>query len=125
MMAIYFGINPPFIGGAEKVLSRQEDLKLIKNDLLQLILTSPGERVHRPEFGTPIRDTVFDPSDRISYDILANEIAEEIINSEPRVFNPQVTVQPIDDGQVIKVKVVANVTFSPNTILELEQEISI
>ena len=124
-MAIYFGQNPPFVGGAEKVLSRQEDLRLIKNDLLQLIMTSPGERVHRPDFGTPIRSTVFDPSDDISYDLLADGILEEIIASEPRVLNPQVVVQPIDDGQAVKVRVIANLTFDPNAILELEQEISI
>jgi hypothetical protein len=52
---IWFGFNPPFIGGQQKVMSRQEDLRLIKNDLLQLLLTVPGERVHRPTFGSPIR----------------------------------------------------------------------
>jgi len=124
-MAIYFGFNPPFIGGAEKVLSRQEDLKLVKNDLLQLILTSPGERVHRPKFGTVIRETLFDPSDDTTYELLADDIQDEIVRSEPRVFNVQVTVQPIDDGQMIKVKVLANLTFDPNAILELAQDISI
>ena len=57
-MATYFGQNPPFVGGAEKVLSRQEDIRLIKNDILQLIMTSPGERVHRPNFGTAVRETI-------------------------------------------------------------------
>ena len=124
-MAIYFGQNPPFTGGAEKVLSRQEDLRLIKNDLLQLIMTSPGERIHRPTFGTAIRETLFDPSDDISYDLLADGIREEIIRSEPRVFDPQVSVQSVEDGQVVKVRVVANVTFDPNAILELEQDIAV
>lgn len=124
-MAIYFGQNPPFIGGAEVVLSRQEDLKLIKNDLLQLILTTPGERIHRPTFGTPVRQTLFDPSDSTSYDLLADDIREEIIRSESRVLDPQVWVQPMDDDQIVKVRVVANVTFDPNAILELEQEIAV
>ena len=124
-MAIYFGMNPPFIGGAEKVLSRQEDLRLIKNDILQLILTSPGERVHRPAFGTPIRSAVFDPSDDKSYDDLADDIQEAIDESEPRVFNTSVTVQPIDDGQVVHVTVVASLTFDPDAIIKLEQDISL
>ena len=55
----------------------------------------------------------------------ADGILEEIIASEPRVLNPQVVVQPIDDGQAVKVRVIANLTFDPNAILELEQEISI
>lgn len=124
-MAVYFGFNPPFIGGTEKVLSRQEDMRLIKNDLLQLIMTSPGERVHRPTFGTPVRNSVFDPSDEVSYDLLADGIREEIENSEPRVFGPEVTVQAVDDGKTVKVRVLANLTFDPQAILELEQEILI
>ena len=124
-MAIYFGQNPPLIGGAEKVLSRQEDVRLIKNDILQLILTSPGERIHRPTFGTAVRMILFDPSDSISYEILASSITDAILASEPRVLDPRVTAQPIDDGQAIKVRVVANLTFDPNAILELEQDISI
>jgi len=122
-MAVYFGYNPPFVGGAGGVMSRQEDLRLVKNDLLQLILTSPGERVHRPDFGTDLRASVFDPSDTQSYELLAADIRDEILRSEPRVLNPRVSAQPVGDGQIVKVFVIANLTFNPDAVLELEQEI--
>jgi phage baseplate assembly protein W len=35
---------------------------LLHGKILQLLLTSPGERVNNPEFGTRLRDLVFDPN---------------------------------------------------------------
>jgi len=62
-MVNFYGFNPPFLGGNQNVLSRQEDVRLIQNDILQLLLTSPGQRVMRPNFGTSINYQLFDPLD--------------------------------------------------------------
>jgi phage baseplate assembly protein W len=37
----------------------------IRNKVLQVLLTSPGERVNLPEFGCGLRDLVFDPNNEI------------------------------------------------------------
>lgn len=37
----------------------------IRNKVLQLLLTSPGERVNLPEFGCGLRELVFDPNNEI------------------------------------------------------------
>ena len=37
----------------------------IRGKLLQVLLTSPGERVNLPEFGCGLRDLVFDPNNEI------------------------------------------------------------
>jgi|SRR5882724_10097213 len=37
----------------------------IRAKLLQVLLTSPGERVNLPEFGCGLRDLVFDPNNEI------------------------------------------------------------
>ena len=62
-MVNFYGFNPPFLGGNQNVLSRQEDVRLIQTDILQLLLTSPGQRVMRPNFGTSINYQLFDPLD--------------------------------------------------------------
>jgi phage baseplate assembly protein W len=38
---------------------------LLRGQILQLLLTSPGERVNVPEFGTRLRDLVFDPNNDV------------------------------------------------------------
>jgi phage baseplate assembly protein W len=38
---------------------------LLRGKILQLLLTAPGERVNVPEFGTRLRDLVFDPGNEV------------------------------------------------------------
>lgn len=120
MVANYFGWNPPFVGGAQKVFSRQEDERLIKNDLMQLLLTAPGERVHRPDFGTRLRIALFEPLDAITIEDLANEVKSAIDRFEPRLVNVQVFLIPEADNQLLKVTVIGTYVFNPAQKLTLE-----
>lgn len=84
-MATFFGYGPPFFGGPQNVLSRQEDDRLIKNDIRQIILTLPGERDMRPEFGCRLRSAVFDLIVDSDISALENDIVSAIVRYEPRV----------------------------------------
>jgi phage baseplate assembly protein W len=101
----YFGYNAPFIGGNERVLSRQVDDRLIRNDLLQLLLTAPGERVMRPDFGSPIRAYVFEQIDDTGIDILRERIKETITRFEGRVSVTDVAIETNPDSNLINIKV--------------------
>lgn len=92
----FIGFNPPFFGGNSNVMSPQEEERLIKNDLIQLILTFPGERVFRPELGTIARGKVFDMNTPVDLEVLRENIIEAIDEFEPRVTLSDVVVE--DDG---------------------------
>ncbi|HZJ64913.1 MAG TPA: GPW/gp25 family protein [Kofleriaceae bacterium] len=54
-----FGITPTggvFVQGGDA---------LLRGKILQLLLTSPGERVNRPDYGTRLLDLVFDPNSEV------------------------------------------------------------
>lgn len=119
----WFGYNPPFIGGQQGVLSRQEDLRLVKNDVLQLILTNPGERVHRPTFGSPLRSTVFEQNDDITFNTLLSEIANVIRREEPRLANIRVSGTQDRDNNKITLRIDAFLTQDPNVAFELDTEV--
>ena len=104
-MARFFGANTPFIGGNEKILSRQEDERLIRNDLLQLLLTSPGERVMRPDFGGGVRDFLFEQIDDVGIELLQNDIEEAIRKHETRVQITEVVINRNEDSNQIEIKV--------------------
>ena len=103
--ARWFGINAPFLGGAQNVLTRQEDERLIKNDLLQLLLTAPGERVMRPDFGTQIRPSLFDLSDQGTIDALNDNIREQIERFERRVTATDIITELDSDENLLTIKV--------------------
>jgi len=100
-MPLFYGFNSPFMGGKEKVLSRQVDEKLIRNDLLQLLLTAPGERVMRPDFGSPIRPFLFEQMTAADLSTLKDGIITAIEKFEPRVTVTDVTIESNDNGVLI------------------------
>lgn len=120
-MATFYGFNPPFIGGPEGVLSRQEDDRLIKNDLLQLLLTVPGERVNRPNFGVNLRNFVFEDSTPQSLAILAREVRTAVTNQEPRINILDLQIISDPDTNQIKISLAFNLKIDPTRVINLEQ----
>ena len=125
MIATYFGFNPPFFGGPQNVLSRQEDDRLIKNDILQLLLTIPGERVMRPDFGVNLRNFVFEPLTRADLSTLQDNIEEEIAAQEPRVIINSVELTPDADTNRLKIQIVVTIRKDPKKQLTIEQFIDL
>lgn len=109
----YYGFNPPFMGGVQNVLSRQVDERLIKNDILQLILTLPGERVYRPNFGTRLRAIVFDSLTDADLSSLARDIKQSILDNDDRVDNLTVTCANENEGQNVRVRIEATIVTAP------------
>lgn len=117
----YYGFNPPFYGGQEGVLSRQEDDRLIKNDILQLLLTIPGERVMRPDFGVNLRNRVFDTVSEPVVERLRNEIVNAIERYDTRVFVSNITVLPNIDNQSLSIKLILRIRTDPKRTLVIDQ----
>jgi phage baseplate assembly protein W len=118
-MAKVYGYNPPFFGGPQNVMSRQEDARLIKNDLLQLLMTVPGERVYKPNFGVNLRNVVFEQLDEETITRLESEISKKIGQYEQRVVVETVQVTKNDTAQYLNVKVVCSLKDDPNSYLDI------
>jgi len=119
--ATFFGFNPPFIGGAQNVMSRQEDDRLIKNDILQLLLTIPGERVMRPTYGVNLRNFVFENLVSSDLSILQSNIEEQLRIYEPRVDLEFIDLLPDPDKNGLQIKIVVTLKKDPKKQLSIEQ----
>lgn len=120
----YFGFNPPFYRNGQ-VMPVQTDERLIKNDLLQLLLTSPGERDFRPDFGTELRRSMFEQIDNFQIDRIKNSIATSISKFEPRVRVSEIFVERDDNNNQLNIKVYAALTIDHNRVLELNLSLPI
>lgn len=81
----FLGLQYPLVNTARGVLAQKTGVDQIKADLLQLLLTNPGERVMLPSFGTPLRNLIFEPND-VNLEIRARDvITQSILNWEPRI----------------------------------------
>ena len=110
----WFGVNYPFVGGNENILSRQIGTRLIKNDLLQLILTNNGERVMRPLFGGNLRNNVFDQMSAQDLDSIRENLIANIRSFEPRVDIMELTIDPKPGVNQINIRLVARLRDNPD-----------
>jgi len=89
----YLGFNPPLYDD-DNLFPFQMNLRLIKNDLIQLLKTIPGERVMMPEFGVGLQTYQFELFD---YSISA-QIQDAIFNAIKK-YDPRLDIQDIDISQ--------------------------
>lgn len=88
----FLGLQYPLVKTSRGILAQKSRVNQIKADMLQLLLTNPGERVMMPNFGTPLRELIFEPNDR-SLEIRAKQmIANSITMWEPRIVVTQIDV---------------------------------
>lgn len=88
----FLGAPYPIVKHQRGLLRTQRGVNQIKSDLLQLLLTNPGERVMLPDFGTPLRELLFEPNTPALEDTVKNMISNSIRSWEPRVAIEQIEV---------------------------------
>lgn len=81
----FLGAPYPIVKNSRGLLRTQSGINQIKSDLLVLLLTEPGERVMLPEFGTPLKEFLFEQNDNILLDQIKERISLSISTWEPRI----------------------------------------
>ena len=105
MSSQWFGWNMPLLSGSS-IFPFQADARLIQNDLIQLLLTVPGERVMRPEFGIGIPAFQFTGNTTSDVARLKRDILEGIAREDERVgLNANSVEIDVAEDNVWKVKV--------------------
>lgn len=84
MTSKFYGFNIPIFNG-KTILPFQTDERLIKNDILQLLLTSPGERIMRANFGCNIKPSMFENNTEKNRNFIKKQIYQAITTYEKRV----------------------------------------
>jgi len=80
------------------------DLIALKNEnaiarsVRNIVLTTPGEKIHDPDFGSNISDILFENVDEVSAINIKEEIQNSLKNYEPRIELLEVTVNPNYDA---------------------------
>jgi hypothetical protein len=83
----------PFrIGSDGRTAAPASDAEHVRDELLQLLLTSPGERLFLPEFGGGVRKLVFEPAS----DVLRGVVKARITNALARWLGHRLTVEFVD-----------------------------
>lgn len=84
------------------------NLDVLKSSVKMLLITTKGERIMQPTYGTMLRRIVFEPSTTSISTIVQQEITEALTQFEPRVALDTFNIQKADSGGR---SVVVNATF--------------
>lgn len=82
-----------------------EDGDAIAQSIKTILGTYPGERLMLPEFGSRVREILFEPISDLSAEFLEMEIQEAIERWEDRVLINKVEVIPDYDRNIYRVEV--------------------
>ena len=83
----------PFrIGADGRTAAPVSDAEHVRDELLQLLLTSPAERLFLPEFGGGLRRLVFEPAS----DTLRNVVKARITQALSRWLGQRLTVEMLE-----------------------------
>jgi uncharacterized protein len=97
----------PFrIGTDGRTAAPRSDADHVRDELLQLLLTSPGERLFLPDFGGGVRKLVFEPAS----DVLRGVVKARITSMLSRWLATRLTVELVEvswdeGGAVLEVTV--------------------
>jgi phage baseplate assembly protein W len=90
---IYQGLAFPFGPGPTSFPEIAQDDKLVRDALIQLILTGLGERVMRPELGSDAFSFVHEDNDTLLTSAIRTTVGNAIARNESRVILQNIDIQ--------------------------------
>ena len=100
------------------------DLGAIRNSLINLFLTIPGQKILNPYFGLNLSQYLFQPCDEDTANLIGQEIQYGITTFEPRVSITLIKVVAVPDSNVFKITVGISVPTLNNTSFQIAGTLS-
>lgn len=109
-MATFKGIAFPFQKGPTAFPEKAEDSDLIRQSIIQIVMTQRGERVMRPDFGSGVMRYVFENNDELLEQQIRTEVFASVARHEPRAIIQAVSVDQEDNEVIISISFVIRAT---------------
>lgn len=96
----YINIDYPFKDSPQGFFLNlnSDDQRAVKADLMHLLLTSKGQRLYNPDFGTNLIKYIFEPNDSLTFNDVKNEVETTVKKYLPNLTIKKLTVTPSEDS---------------------------
>lgn len=115
-LAFFKGLAFPFVKTATAIPAPVTDDELVRQSILQILMTTRGERVMRPLFGCDLSSFVFDNQSDLTEEMLRIEISSAIAKYEGRASIQNIFFRREDTTMYIVVDFVVLSTQTLNTV---------
>lgn len=90
-----YGFSYPLVANPKRgYFSKESGVTLVRNNLRQLLLTTKGERVMLPDFGTNLKYFLFEPLDKFTVQNIRDDILLAVSKYAPGVKVVSLRVYP-------------------------------
>lgn len=110
------GVAFPFKKSTQALPAPVTDDELVKQSILQILMTGRGERVMRPQFGCNLQAFVFENNNELLQQLLRTEIAAAIGKFEPRALLQDVQFVRKDNSVEVTVFYAVTATNTLDTL---------
>lgn len=107
------GIAYPMQRRGKELPAKAIDAELIKQSLVQIILTPIGSRVCRPRFGTNILAHLFENNDPLRAEMLKADLIKNISEQEPRISLRDINMS--QEGSTLYLNIVYIIIYTQQT----------
>ena len=123
---VFVGIKFPLSYGLNGFFFQSKTIQeQSKSNLRNLLLTTPGERVMQPLFGSDLKLLLFQNFDDIAEDSIAEIINEAVDRQLPYINIQDIFVDKDESGNSIGIQIEYSTSLDPNSIDALQLQFNI
>jgi|WetSurMetagenome_2_1015567.scaffolds.fasta_scaffold06352_8 uncharacterized protein len=100
---VFKGIMFPFQKGVSSFPAGVTDDELIKDSVVQLLMTAVGERIMRPDLGSNVHSLIFENNDVVLGNLVRSEVQGVLAKFEPRIQLVDVQVEQQDSAVILTI----------------------
>ena len=90
------GAGPAVLDGSPAMVSGDA---AVRQAILMLLSTRPGERVMRPDYGCPVHRLIFSPNDATTAGLAIHYVRQALLRFEPRIDIIRIDAGPRADAE--------------------------
>ena len=122
--AVGIGIGIPFssypISGSDAVFKiNYTTSEQIRSNIINYLLTSKGERILNPNFGSNLKEFLFEQSDSESPQVLVQYLKDTLASVFPNVKVKKIEAIPSPEYNLVTIQIFYSVFTSVNEFIEL------
>ena len=108
---VAIGVDLPFRGPIGFVPNYQTR-DAIRNNLINFLLTNPGERFDNPTFGAGLRNYIFSQIENENFEFIREDVQDKVNENFPNIDIKELNVLETENANTIQINLVYSI---PNT----------
>ena len=122
LSVIWSEIDHRFVSDGQGNIKIATNVGAVLSSIDNILRTSKGERVMRPDFGSNLADVIFEPVNATAIKFITRSLKDEIEKWDDRVIIDALDVYPAPDQNLISVTILFHIA-GMDKIIKYETEI--